>query len=268
MPKFTFKGSGGTTQTKRRGRPKGSKNKPKVAPAVKRYVKRAIAVDQENKYVWINLENQVVLTAPTVGPLPTFFDLQPVITQGIGKSNRIGTRCRIRKATLNFRLWLDPNVALTSNIDQPMFVYYAICRPRSEQNVFTQTENDQMFYTGPNTVSGFDSTDYRAPWYVPNKDSTEFKYWTRRGIKLGWADYPDLGTAIRGNNDFRSSYEFNHDMTKVYNKLLHFNNAGVFAEGNNWYLIFYVQKMNLNTSPTNWEKPQITGRVFIEYEDA
>jgi hypothetical protein len=250
--------------TKRRGYRRKVGTKTKVTKAVKSYVKRTLDKNQEDKYNMLSYNGTISLTAAS-GSAVTSFDLQPISVQGVGVGSHIGSRFRVKNAWFNYRFTLNGAAQSVAN-DMPLFVYMMIARPRNSPDTVTTTETDQLFYSGDNTVSNFVSGDSQAQWWRPNTDFWDIRYWTRRAFKLGSAT--GSGTALYANNDFKAAIEGRINMKKFYNKIIRFNNTSSFAQGNNWYALFFVQKYDYTISTTDWDPPRVEGQINIVYEDA
>lgn len=247
------------------GKKKKFSRKVSVPKVVKSYVKRQIDKNQEDKFLMKSYFNGVTIT-PATGTLPLVFDLTPSGSdQGAGVSDRIGTKIRIKAAYFNWRFFLS-GASQTSASDMPLYLFFMIARPRSSQNSVTTTETDQLFYSADNTLQCFDSGDSQSQWFLPNRDFWDVRYWTRRPIKLGSAS--GSGTANYANNEFVIERSGVVNMSKIYNKIVRFNNTGTVAQGNNWYAIYFVQKFDYTVSTTNWDPPAITAQLNIKYEDS
>lgn len=252
-------------RTTRKMVPRKKTYKKKVPKNIKRYVKSAISVRSEDKVMMLSYFNSPILTPGSSGVVPTAFDLTPSIAQGVGRGQRVGSVARIKSAYLNWR-WQLSGASQTAGVDMPLFVYMMIARPRNDNAAFSVTETDQLFYSGGQTVSQFDSGDAQANWFLPNKDFWDVRYWTRRPIKLG--SQTGSGTTNYANNSFQIERSGVINMGKIYNKILRFNNASSTPQGNTWYLICFVQKYDYTVVTTNWDPPSITLQQNIKFEDS
>lgn len=251
------------TKRPRRALRKVHKKRP-VSKSVKQYVKRTISAKAEDKQMMLSYFVGPALTPGASGAIPAVMDLTPLIVQGVGKGQRVGSQCRMKTAYLNWR-WTISGASQTSAVDMPLFCYMMIARPRSSQNNVTVTDTDQLFYNGGGTLTQFDSGDAQANWFIPNKDYWDIRYWTRKPIKLGSAT--GSGTTLFANNDFKADVSGVINMAKIYGKLWRFNNSGSVPLGQNWYLLAFVQKYDYTTTTLNWDPPVLAVQLNVKYED-
>lgn len=254
------------TDSKKSRVAKASKKGVRVPAALKKYVSKAITANEEKKYSMIPYFADITLTDPVITTVPMFMDLQPVISQGDGVSSRAGAQVKVASAWFNYRLnyKISGGDAASST---PLNVYMMIARPRSEQNSVTSTEALELFYVANNTTSTFDSGDAQAPFFMPNNDFWDVRYWTRKPLKLGNAS----GAANRAtsNNDYNLQYDGKIDMAKIFPKTLKFSNSGTVALNANWYCLWFVQRIDRTTTPDPIvNAPEVNAQLTIKFTDA
>lgn len=208
--------------------------KTKKMSSVKRIVKREIARQAENKHYDI-----VVGPSGTVGGRDivsatntTFFDdnniikLSPAstdgafpamaITQGVGSSNRIGDRIKIKKAMFRGTLIQNTYDAIKYPLLKPtqvkMFLFYNRQQPALKPAV--QAAGD--FFQANNTTLIIQD-DLASLWLTPNND--KYRVLTTKMFKVGRAANAQSATGVLGptnywNNDFSMNCNFSMDVTK------------------------------------------------------
>lgn len=271
MPTKTKKRSYGKRKSYRK------KKSTKVSKTVKRFVKKAIHADIENKIYMADLvgatsgDNQMILTTVS-STLPQYFNLNPLIAQGTSEIQRTGNKCRVMRHTLRCQLLLS-GAAITANVDVPMNIYYFILYARDTPATLTATDLNQLFYYnsgGTASTTQFLSGSGFATTHRVNNDYFKIlkTNYPNKPMKLGWSSYTANAGGLYSNNDYRSNMHFDIDLTKYTPKLMHFNNNTSSCTNVNMYICFYVQKVNLDVTTTNWDPPQIFATQILSYEDA
>jgi len=258
MAKFTKK----TSYSFKR---KSKKKVCKVSKCVKKYVKNALDRQSEDKIYMKGQFSALELSGPgETGPY--FWDMSISIPQGTGQSQHVGSSVRIKSAYLNWRITTGSGNQI-SNVNCPMYVSFAICRPRADPSLVTATEIDQMFYNGNASLGPFNSKAYGSQYYPKNTAFWDYKYQTK-WMKLGNQLYDNTNGNRDPNNDFKMSYTGVVNMAKIYPKLVRFNNNNQLGQNTYWWLVAFVQKVDLTGTVVGWIQPEISLHLNVKYEDS
>jgi len=244
-----------------------------VTKGVKRYVRRAIRRDQEDKMLVSDLvgavsgDTQLIITSAS-STLPQYYSLLPQINQNGTLMGRVGNRCKLTSCKVKVNLLLS-GASITSAVDVPMDIYWFILQTRDSPDSINAADLNQLFYVysaGAATTQFLSGSTYAGNHVINDDYFKVIAHNYNKPIKLGWSQYSSGG--LFSNNDYKSHVRFTVDYTKHVQKLLHFNNSTSTALNHNWYMCFYVQKVNLDTTTTNWDPPQAGVTQILKFEDA
>jgi len=219
------------------------KRKSSVSQAVKKYVKRTIHTQIENKSVQINggvsfgnVNESPDFNAYPMCPLSGYWG----IAQGIAQGNRIGNQIKTRQAYLSYVL--RPNAYEVSTNANP--------RPQEVQLMLGYVKNtpsfapasldiQQLFQSGSSATAPVGSlrdiisvinTDY---WVIK-------KRWTH---KIGYASATGTGgvaaAQFNTNNDFKLNVVKRINITKMLPALFQFNDNSITPTSKNLFFMFY-----------------------------
>lgn len=249
------------------------KSVPKVSTTVKKYVKKEIARQAENKVINIQqarefgsyLDSNTMNVFPLT-PYPTLF---PGPTLGTASNNRIGNECRTRKVMFNYVL--RPTVYSAANNPNPVPVHVQMYLGYVKQSsgVIPGSSEFNFFYN--NGSSSFAPSGSLAD-LISEENSQRFtilKKWTHR---VAFANYAGSGGQLawqtNANNDFKSSIVKKMDVTKLYPKILKFDDAASQAlMGRGLFLWYQAISANGNALAAGIRPVAIEFWVHLEFED-
>ena len=213
-----------------------------VSYAVKKYVKRALHTQVENKCVQINsgatfgnVLQDPEMNAFPMAPLSGFWS----IAQGVGQGQRIGNQIRTRKAYLNYVLRPVRYDSVYNPFPQPSEVQLMLGYVKNTPAFAPAAPDIQLlFQNGGSTSAPVGSlrdiisvinTDY---WVIK-------KRWTH---KIGYAVASGTGTSPNNqsfsNNDFKLNVVKRIDITSYLPKLFQFNDNSISPTTKNLFLMF------------------------------
>lgn len=218
---------------------------PVVSKAIKKYVSYAITKKAETKFADPELISDKLLvpylndlgTDPAnVGTLLNMNDITQGITQGVGQGQRIGNRITIKKAMFKGYLSVPDYKVYTNNTDAltqaPRYVKMVLFRQKISSLVPTSIAD--LFQDG-NTERAPANNLFDMLSYFNTDKYTILK---TKVFKLGSASPDVAATYLYQNNDFRRSIMFKMDITKLYPKILKYDDLTARAQNTNLYCIF------------------------------
>lgn len=243
-----------------------------VSVAVKKYVKRMIHVDQENKIQTINYAGSFgnSVANPSMYSYPmTPYTGYMTIGQGITQNQRIGNEVKVRKATL--RYVLRPNGYNVDSNPFPAPVHVQMFLGRTKLCAGDQliaADFNFLFQNGSSSISPVGSLNDLVS--ITNKDYFDIKkQWSH---KIGYNQTIGTGgiasTSYFGNNDFALNVVKRLDITKFYPKTLKFNDATNQLQGTGLFLWYQAVNAGGGINPSTTLPAHITFWLDVEYEDA
>jgi len=249
--------------------------KPKrgVSLAVKKYVKRTIAVAAENKVINTNVADIFGSTANDATmnyhPILPYTGFTNTVPQGTGAGNRIGNQIKVRRITLNYILRPQSYNASSNPFPQPTHIQLFLGYVKGCPGEIPSSGDFNNLFQAGNTV--------QAPTGLLNDLVSDINkdYWVikkRWTHKLGFSSYTGTGGAVDSqylqNNDFKLNVLRKIDITKLCPKTLKFNDGNNTVAGSN--LFFFYSAMNaMGGAMTSLVTPcSITYWINMEYEDA
>lgn len=238
MPFYNrFKRRYSTRTRKYRGR--GAK-KCKVSHCVKKYVKREIHRNIENKEIITYTSNQTLNTG-TAGAAMTNFGLIPSISQGTANNARIGDAIRIRRGTVTGTVHLKPYDATMNPRPMPVYVKIWTVRllsTKTQLSALTSGATDYFFKgNGTNLPPQGNLLDLDLPI-----NQEKYRVLGRpRIVRLGVTGWSTLGPAYTqswyDNSSMTARFSFNWG--KYTRKMLKFSEEeGGYCTTDNCYLVF------------------------------
>jgi hypothetical protein len=251
---------------------RGGKKSSVVSSAVKKYVKRTIHKNIENKkvqYVVNKNFGSVVASADM-----NIFPMMPltgsmIIEQNITQSGRVGNSINVRKCTLAYTLFPKPYDATTNAIPVPLEVQFFLGHVKRYKGTLpTASDMGYLFQSGSSSSA---PAGVLADLIAPiNTDHWRiFKTWRH---KLGYANYTGTGNQATfqsmNNNDFKLNYTRKMDITKYCPKTVKFDDNLNTSNSNGLYLFYQCvsavgSTLNAVTLPAN-----INFEVNLDYEDS
>lgn len=199
----------------------------RVAPTVKKYVKKAIARAEETKVTTEPYASAITtVTAVNSGAAPIIFNLIPQLPNDTDGGSRIGTKVHPKKLVLQGS-FIRRNAAAT---DAPLLVKLFIGRVKDNYDTPVLADFNQLFYGTNGAVTNASSLVKDTAYYPINTDAWDIKY--VKTMLIGLAD----GSSTTSNNTAQSNYEINIDCTKYIKKTWRYTagnnypeNDGLFA---------------------------------------
>lgn len=242
MPFYNRKRRYSTRTRKYRGR--GAK-KCKVSHCIKKYVKREIHRNIENKEVLTYTSNYTLVTG-TSGSQMTNFPLIPTLSQSTANNGRIGDAVRIRRGIVSGTVHLKGYDASTNPRPMPVYVKMWVVRtfPIQAQGAsIGTTYTDALFKgNGANLPPQGNLLDLDLPI-----NQEKFRVLGRpRIVRLGVTGNGTLGPANSAswfdNSSMTARFSFNWG--KYTKKLLKFSEEDNYCTNDNCYLIFQTVYAN------------------------
>jgi len=213
---------------------RATKRTARVGVAVKQYVKRALAKEIENKESYIYAANVGIGSNPSTAPVMS--RLTPTISQGLGKSQRIGNEVIVKSGYVKGYLNLKPYNSLTNPYLGPIFVkmWLVSCKATNSSNL-SDTDITNTFFDVNNANVGFQANMLDMLFRI-NKER-----WTlhaSKTVKIGFstirtADAGASGTA--DNSPFSVPFSFN--IGKHLGRLK-FEDAGNIPTNKNLWIVY------------------------------
>lgn len=257
---------------RRKPRRVGRKTKGVVSTAVKRYVRRALGSNVENKCVQINAGSNFgnVLEALDLNAYP----MLPItgywtIAQGLGQGARVGNEIKIKSIMLNYVLHPRPYDATSNVAPQPceidMYLGYVRGTPSS---IPTSTDVNNLYQNGSSFAAPVGSL--RDIVSVVNKD-----YWVikkRWRHKVGYSSSNGTGALVGqqtfNNNDFKLNVVKKMNITRHVNKSVRFNDTQNTTLGKNLFFMYQAVSASGATFASTQLPMTIEFWIDVQYEDA
>ena len=239
--------------------------KPKVSLPVKRYVKRALHQNTENK-LWIDFYLNVPI-ASAVGAVPSNIALLPQLSQGTAQNQRVGNKVKVRRAYVKGYCNLLP-YNVTNNINGgPILVKLFVIKYK-KQNINTLSSTDittQFFETGSGST-GFQGNV--LDMLFQGNDSS-WKICMTKQFELGTTSQSaftgQYGTSYNDNSKMTIPFYFNY--TKHLKKtLLYQDSSTSVCQNDNLWLAFQAVYADGTSILVQGAEYHAVNRV--EYEDA
>jgi len=232
----------------------------RASPAFKRAVKAIVAGEKEQKLDVTNMYGSGIagLLATNESSEPEYQPLAPLIAPGDVDGQRIGSDVRLTKSYVKFQLTLNQEA---SGDNGPFIATVWIGKVRaSGANVPNVTDWANLLVKG--NVSSFTAPTSTLPLTATlpvNDDLWDIK--VRKDYKLGKS-----GTLNATSNDFNLCYNDEIDITRMFPRVLKYNQSSGTVTDDNLY--FFVTYRTLNGIVATSGLPQIVGCVVHRYTDA
>lgn len=213
-----------------------------VSVAVKKYVKRSLHANIENKSIQVSQTQSfgTYLESPDLNAFPMLPQTGYwTLPQGVGSGARLGCQIKIRKIYLNYALYPNPYDATFNPNPVPVEVQLMLGFVRqTPSSVPVQADVQQLFQNG-SSASAPESTLKDLLMNV-NTD-----YWTikkRWRHKIGFAESAGTGgiagNQFNANNDFKLNAVRRMDITKMCPSHCVFNDNTGGTTTRNLYLMY------------------------------
>lgn len=251
---------------------KNKTSKPKVSLSVKRYVKKAIHANVENKCVQIqggnsfgNVNESPDFNAYPMCPLSGFWNIGQGVTQG----TRIGNQIKPVKVFLNYVLRPTAYDATFNPVCRPTEVQLFLGYVKSLPTLIPGgADVAQLFQAGAAVAAPVGNL--RDIISIINSDYWVMKKrWTH---KIGFADNAgtggNAGVQFGSNNDFKLNVVKRLNITKHIPAMIQFNDAGLTPTSRNLFFMYYAVAADGTTFGTTILPTAIDFWVDFHYEDA
>lgn len=262
--------------SKKKGNYKSYAARKDPGPAVKSYVKKAIAKNVENKTKVFHAENEPIPGSANganvnaailpVAAAAGYLD----IAQGTGNGSRVGNRIKVKKLVFKGTLMPFRYDASVNPIPQPVRVKVWFYYDKTEPNSIPIPGTTNDFFEDNNSVATF-SNNVVDLWRPVNQDKYRLlKTWE---WKLGNQRYDSNGTSFAGsqyytNNDFKMNADFSFDLTKLVPGIVTYqdNNANPTSRG--LYAMFLCYNADGSTIGSATYPVELSYLMELTYEDA
>lgn len=248
------------------------KSVPKVSKVVRKYVKKEIAKQAENKVINIEQAREFgsYLDSNTMNafPLTPYITLFPSPTLGVNSNQRIGNECRTRRVTLNYVLRPTPYNATFNPLPVPVHVQFYLGYVKQASGVLPVSADFTAFYQNGSSSLAPSATLSDLIADVNTDKFTILKSWVHKigfqnsngtGANVGWSTY--------SNNDFRLNVVKKMDITKMYPKILRFDDATQSLQGRGLFMWYQAVSANGLALAANIRPVAIDFWVKLEFED-
>ena len=261
-------------KTSRRPYRKTYKKRSSVSTKIKKYVKREIHKNIEDKHVSINqrvgfgnvIESPDLNIYPVM-PYPGFTN----IPQSVLVSGRVGNTIKIKKVMLNYTLVPLVYDAINNPNPQPIICQFFLGNVRNSRGVIPSVvagDFNQIVDIGSTSSALAGSLSDLCCEF--NKDYWDMKkVWTH---KLGYASYTGTGSdpsgQFRANNDYKLNHVKKINITKYCPKTVKFNDGTNQQQGNNLFFMFQCVASGGGILGSTVLSARIDYWIHIHYEDA
>lgn len=262
----------------RRNNKKGNKigkikvSKKSVSLAVKKYVKRSIHANVENKRALSegsfsvgSIASSTTLNARPLTPASGFIN----IVQGIGQGDRIGNKCKTLKAMFRYTLNALPYDLTNNPLPTPSEVMIIFGYVKQTPTIVPTATNINNLFQNGNTSSApqGDIGDLIQPI---NND-----YWVIKKIvkhKIGTAAVEGTGSQANkqffANNDYKFNVVRSLNITSMYPKSLVWNDVGTFIQNAGLFVMIQAVRADGTVSPATQTSVFFNYALDLTYEDA
>jgi len=243
-----------------------------VSSAVKKYVKRTLHVQLENKSVQINagtgfgnvLQNTTMNAYPMC-PLSGFWS----IGQGVGSGARIGNQIKTRRCTLSYVLRANQYDAINNPAPIPCEVQLMLGYVKNTPSFApAAVDINQLFQNGSSSAAPVGNL--RDIVSVINTD-----YWVikKRWLhKIGYSVSQGTGAQVipqyYANNDFKLNVVKKMDITKMVPATYQFNDGGISPTSRNLFFMYQAVAASGEILPATRIPITIEYWIDYHYEDA
>jgi len=241
-----------------------------ISANVKRYVKRTIHANIENKTEIA--EHNLTITSHSQNTAMNAISCIPYqnIAHGTFQGSKLGNEIRTRKCVMRMVLTINPYELVYNSICKPQIVQIWVGKVKNARPQFPIASDFQkLFQTGDSSSPPQSSLlDLCTPL---NKDY--FTIYFSRKYKLGYSQSSQAsGSAPSGNqyysnNDYKLNHIITMNLTKHCPKLVRFNDGTL--QPTNDGLFMWFQSLNADGSASDTPRP-VNCKACLEYvfEDA
>lgn len=238
--------------------------KARVSKTVKRYVKRAISAQAENKYTIARYTNQPIVTA--VGTTMTNITLLNPLQAGSSRHNRVGNSVRLKRGYVKgFVNLLPQGVNNPEGTCIGVKIFLLASAQYNEIGLLSGSSMASGFYKSDTAPSG--PTGGLLDLVLPI-ETENFRCYATKTIYLGTTGATNTfpSTSVTAYDNSRFSVPFSFSFSKWY-KLLKFNDtaSSSICTNRNCWLAF--QAVNMSGTTTAVQAAEFHAMVVNEFED-
>jgi len=232
--------------------------KARVSKTVKRYVKRELHRQIENKIQDVQIEDAVIDTVITDGDVR---NLIPLMSQGTNQQTRIGNKIRVRSLRMKLHVRCFNQSGSTSPIFFDIYIFKFKASnfgggppAAADMLLFLQDGSSAVQYTGLSPLSGLRkiNDDY-------------FTHCIKR--RIGLFNPTNSTSQISSTSNLNPAMTLTFDLTKHVKKLLIYDDAATGVQNDNLYIAIGGTAMNGdNLSAVNLGSYSYI--IEMSYEDA
>lgn len=240
-------------------------SRPRVSKTIKRYVKRQIHSNIENKFLVTVAQNQTVSVANATAPYSV--NLMPAIAQGTGRTNRVANKVTLRKAIIRGQISLKGYNATTNPTCSGQLVkMWLVSVVQQNPSALPAVATTGFFdYTTGSTGFGGSSLDCQLP--VSKED---FRVLASKSFKLGITSSTSFTSSAVWNDNSQMSAPFYFDYSKHFKQKLSYADSAVssYPLNRNCFLVVQVVPADNTTAASTIQPLSITYAIHQEFEDA
>lgn len=234
----------------------------KVSKGVRSYVKRAIKGSAETK-TFIEAHVNQSITGASSSSAPTYRNLLPQITQGVGKSQRVGNAVSVSSGTIKGRVNILPYNSLTNPAPAPVLIkMWLLSSIVTNAPAVGTIASWSSFFDINNSSQGFQNNVLDL--YLPtNKDL--WRIHATKQVKIGASA---SSNAIPSPNSFYDSSPMSVPFSFSYGKhikTLKYDDTTAPPTNKNLFLLFQV--VNADGTNTSLISAEYHAVNIINYKD-
>lgn len=245
-----------------------------VSQAVKKYVKRTLSAQLENKTAAVEAEADFASYDSVTTPSMNAFPMLPytgylTIPQGVTQGTRVGNEIKIKKVMLNYTLHPLPYDATTNGRPQPVEVLMYLGSTRASRGIVPDSADlSQFFQLGATARPPNGSLDDCL--LEINRDYWDVKKAWRH--KIGNSNNNGTGNLAAAqsfqNNDFKLNEVRRLNITKLCPKTVKFNDSSNPQQGPNLFFMYEAVPAAGGAFLGSQRVVHINFYLQIDYEDA
>lgn len=243
-----------------------------VTPAVKKYVKKIMAADQENKLINTNASDDFgsITNSSTMNVYPILpYVGYSSLSQGILSNNRIGNEVKIRKVMLKYVLRPNPYDVTTNPVPIPQVIDLYLGYVKQTPG-FLPSATDMTYLLQDGSTSRAPTGNLNDLIYDINTDF--WKVSKRWQHKIGYSAMTgtggNAGNQYFQNNDFKFNVIKRMNITKYVSKTLKFTDSVASVQGKNLFFFYQAVRADGLATAATTTPIHIDFWIDVTYEDA
>lgn len=251
---------------------RGGRKSYAVSSAVKSYVSRTIHKQIENKQIQVqvaqpfgNVINNASLYIAPLTPYAGFVSL----LQGVGQSQRTGNEVRTRKVMLKYVLYPTQYNAVSNVAPRPCEIQLWLGYVKNSAGILPIAADFNYLFQYNNTTNPVFGNILDMNQKINTDYWTIKKYWVH---KIGYSSANGTGnqpaSQSYNNNDFKLNAVRKLDITKLYPKVLKFNDNGSGFQGPGLFFFYQAVAADGTTFNAATLPIVINWQLDLDYEDA